>query len=73
MIIVMLCATCYHLGSLKNVKNIYGGVLHLVKLQAKAYKLKPTTLLKVALLRAFFSRLSNYVNGSELRKASNII
>ena len=32
----------------------YGGVLHFVKLQAKAYKLKPTTLLKVALLRAFF-------------------
>ena len=33
---VMLCAIWYHLYNLKNVKNTHGGVLLLVKLQAKA-------------------------------------
>ena len=31
----MRCAICYHLYHLKNVKNTYGGVLILVKLQAQ--------------------------------------
>ena len=31
-------ATWYHLYNLKNVKNIHGGALILVKLQASAYK-----------------------------------
>ena len=35
----MRCAIWYHLYNLQNVKNIYGGVLLLVKLQAKAYGL----------------------------------
>ena len=32
----MLCAVLYHLCNLKNVKNNYGGVLLLVKLQIEA-------------------------------------
>ena len=32
----MLCAIWYHLYNLKNVKNTHGGVLLLVKLQAKS-------------------------------------
>ena len=32
----MLCAIWYHLYNLKNVKNAYGGVLALVKLQVSA-------------------------------------
>ena len=31
---MMLCAMWYHLSNLKNVRNIHGGVLLLVKLQA---------------------------------------
>ena len=34
---VMRCAIWYHLYNLKNVKNTYGGVLILLKLQASAY------------------------------------
>ena len=34
--VVMLYAIWYHLYNLKNVKNTHGGVLLLVKLQAKA-------------------------------------
>ena len=34
MTFVMWCAIWYHLHNLKNVKNTYGGVLILVKLQA---------------------------------------
>ena len=33
----MRCAIWYHLHNLKNVKNTHGGVLILVKLQAKAF------------------------------------
>ena len=33
-LVVVLCAIWYHLHNLKNVKNTYGGVLLLVKLQA---------------------------------------
>ena len=33
---VMRCAIWYHLYNLKNVKNTHGGVLILIKLQAKA-------------------------------------
>ena len=36
---VMRCAIWYHLYNLKNVKNIHGGVLILVKLQASACSL----------------------------------
>ena len=32
----MLCASWYHIYNLKNVKNVHGGVLLLVKLQALA-------------------------------------
>ena len=32
----MLCAICYHLCNLKNVKNTNGGVLLVLKLHAKA-------------------------------------
>ena len=42
-IFVMRCAFWYHSCSIKDVKNIYGGVLLLIKLQA--------TLLKVTFLR----------------------
>ena len=33
---VVCCAIWYHLYNLKNVRNTYGGVLLLVKLQAEA-------------------------------------
>ena len=36
---MMHCAIWYHLHNLKNVKNIHGGVLLLVKLQAKSLRL----------------------------------
>ena len=36
-IYVTLCAIWYHLYNLNNAKNTHGGVLPLVKLQAKAY------------------------------------
>ena len=36
---VMRCAIWYHLYNLKNVKNIHGGVLLLVKLQARRLQL----------------------------------
>ena len=45
---ITLCAIYYHL---ENVKNIHGGVIVLVKLQAK-----PVTLLKVSFLYGCFSR-----------------
>ena len=47
-IFVMRCAFWYHSCIIKNVKNIYGGVLLLIKLQA--------TLLKVTFLSECFSR-----------------
>ena len=37
-LVVVLCAIWYHLHNLKNVKNTYGGVLLLVKLQATLKK-----------------------------------
>ena len=36
---VMLCAIWYNLYNLKNVKNAHGGVVLLVKLQAKTLQL----------------------------------
>ena len=36
MLYVMRCAICYHLYNFKNVRNTHGGVLLLVKLQAKS-------------------------------------
>ena len=56
---VMFCAIWYHLYNLKNVKNTHGGVLLLVKLQAKS----------LALLHGCFSRVLNCTNGTKSRKA----
>ena len=58
----------YHLYNFKNVKNTHGGVLLLVKFQ-----LKPVTLLKVTLLRRYFSRFLNCTNGTKLSKTSHIL
>ena len=52
----MLCEIWNHLHNLKNVINIHGGVLLLVKLQAS--------------LNVCFSRFSNCTNDTKLRKAS---
>ena len=60
------CATWYHLYNLKNVKNTHGGMLLLVKLQAK-----PATLLKVTLLHGCFSRFLNCTNGTKSCKVSD--
>ena len=63
----MLCAIWYHLHNLKNVKNIHGGVLLLVKCG-----LQTATLRKVTLLQECFSRFLNCTNGIESGKASQI-
>ena len=65
----MFCAIWYHLYNLKNVKNIHGEVLLLVKMQAKK---KPPTLLRVTLLHGWFSCFLNCTNGNKSRKASYI-
>ena len=57
---ITLCAIYYHL---ENVKNIHGGVIVLVKLQAK-----PATLPKVSFLYGCFSRFLNCTNGTKSRK-----
>ena len=62
---VMFCAIWYHLYNLKNVKNTYGGVLLLVKLQAKI-------LLEVTLLHGCFSRFLICTNGTKSRNISHI-
>ena len=62
---VMHCAIWYHFYNLKNVKNIHGEMLFLVKLQA--------TLLKVTILHGYFSRFLNCTNGTESHKASHIL
>ena len=58
-IYVMFWKIWYHLYNLQNVKNTHGGVLLLVKLQAK-----PVTLLKVIFLYGCFSRFLNHTNGN---------
>ena len=58
----MFCAICYHLYSLKIVKNTHGGGL----------LLEPATLLKVTLLHGCFSRFFNFTDGIKLRNASHI-
>ena len=60
---VMCCAIWYHLNNIKNVTNTHGGVLLLLKLQAKS-----ATLLKVALLHGDFSRFLICTNGTKSRK-----
>ena len=53
----MLCAIWYHLYNFKNVKNTHGGMLILVKLQAKVFKcsnLYYPTVIKITTL-CFFS------------------
>ena len=59
------CAIWYHLHDFKNVKNIHGGVLILVKL-------KPATLLNLTFLHECFSRFLNCANGTKLHNASHI-
>ena len=53
----------YHLHNLKNVKNIHGAVLILVKLQA-------ATLLKLTFLHGSVSRFLSCTNGTKSRDAS---
>ena len=55
-LIVMRCAIWYNLYNLKKVKNTHGGVLLLVKLQAK-----PATLLKVTLFIGVFHVFYLYI------------
>ena len=57
----------YHLYHLKNTKNIHGGVLLLVKLQAEA-----CTFTKSNTPPWVFSRFLNCTNGTKSRKASYI-
>ena len=54
---MMFCAIWYIMYNLKNVRNTHGGVLLLIKLQAK-----PATLLKAILLHGCFSRFLNCTN-----------
>ena len=58
----MRCAIWYHLHNLKKVKNAHGGVLILVKLQAK-----------LTLLHGCFSRFLNCINSTKSRKASQMM
>ena len=62
----MRYAIWYHLSNLKNVKNTHGGMLLLVKLQAKS------NLLKVTFLYGCFSRFLNCTNNTKSRKASHM-
>ena len=57
----MHCTIWCHLYNLKNVRNTLGGVLLLVKLQAK-----------VTLPHGCFSCFLNCTNGTKLCKASHI-
>ena len=58
---VILRTIWYHLHNLKNVKNIHGGVVLLVKS------------LKLALLYGCFSHFLDCTNGTKLHKASHIM
>ena len=60
---MMLCATWYHLYNLKNMKNIHGRVLPLVK---------PATLLKVTLIYECFLQFLNCAHGTKSHKVSQI-
>ena len=62
----MGCAIWCHLYNSKNVKNTYGRVLLLVKLQAER-----ATLLKVSLIHGCFSRFLNCTHGTKSRNASH--
>ena len=57
----MRCAIWYHLHNLKNVKNTRGGVLLLVKLQAKACNFT----VKVTLLHGCFLQFLNCANDTK--------
>ena len=57
----MFCAICYYLYNFKNVENARGGVLLLVKLQAKNLHLYE----KGALLDECFSCFLNCTNGTK--------
>ena len=62
---VMRCKFWYHLYNLKNVKNTYGGVSILVKLQAEA-----CSFTKINTPPWCFSRFLNCTNGTKSRNAS---
>ena len=64
---VMRSAIWYHLYNLKNMRTTHGGVLLLVKFQAK-----PAILLKTALLHGDFSRFLNCINGTKSCKISHV-
>ena len=74
----MRCMIWYHSYNSKNEKreNSLGGVLFLVKLQAKVklqkLQVKLQTLLKVTLLHGRFSRFLNFTNGTKSRKVSQL-
>ena len=59
----MLCAIWYHSHNLKNVKNIHGGVLLLLKV----------ALLKVTLFHGCFSRFLNCAHSTKSSKAPQIM
>ena len=63
----MLRRIWYHLYNFKNVKNTNGGVLLLVKLQAKVHNFTKSNTPPWV-----FSRFLNYTNGTKLGKASHI-
>ena len=65
---VMLCVIWYYLCNLKNVKNTHGGVLLLVKLQAKVYNFN-----KINTPPWVFSRFFNCIDDTKLHKASQVI
>ena len=62
----MHCAIWYHLYNF-NVKNIHGGVLLLVKLQAEGCNFTKSNTHPWV-----FSRFLNCTNGTKLRKTSHI-
>ena len=63
----MLCTIWYHLYNFKNVKNIHGGVLLLVKLQATA-----CNFIKSNTTPWVFTRFLNWTNGTKSRNTSQM-
>ena len=69
-LIVVRCTIWYHLYNLKNLKNIHGGVLILVKLQA--FEAFNFTKINTAAW-VFFSRFLNCTNGTKSRDALQFV
>ena len=63
----MRCPIWYHIYNFKNVKNIYGGVLILVTLQALVCNFTKSTL-----FHGYFSRFLNCTNHTKSRNASQM-